>query len=164
MTVSKSAIRERIKSRIQKDPATGCHVYCGAWSSRGYGLIRVGHKTYTIQRVVAWLAGKAELWEDVYRYRKCQTPACANPRHIKIAASFGEALKEMRRLGVFSLKGTVKLTKARRACIVLLAEEGFSAKEIAVDLGMRPAKIRRVIDEGAKKHGRKNPRRAVGSD
>lgn len=164
MTVSKAKIRARIKSRIQKDPETGCHLYCGAWSGRGYALIRVGHKTYSIQRVVAWLTGKAELWEDVYRYRTCQTPACANSRHIRIAANFGEALKEMRRLKVFSLKGKMKLTKARKACIAVLVGHGYTAKEIATDLGMRTIKIQRIIDEGAKQHGGKDSRRDHGSD
>ncbi len=152
MTFTKASIRRRLKSRLQIDKITGCHLYCGAWNAKGRALMRVGHKVYTIQRVVAWLNGKAELWEDVYRYRTCQTPACANPRHIRVAASFGEALKEMRRLKVFSLKGKMKLTKSRRACIAVLIKEGYTPKEIAADLEMRLSKIVRVV-EGLKNNG-----------
>jgi hypothetical protein len=148
MAIDKRTIRKRLNARVQKDLKTGCWVYCGCWNARGQALMHVGHKVYTIQRVAVWLDGRAELWEKVYRYRTCETPACCNPRHINIAKNFTEALVEMRRLGLVSLKGKVKLTKARRACIVVLAEEGFTAKEIAEDLGMRICKIQRVIDKG----------------
>jgi hypothetical protein len=108
--------------------------------------MHVGHKVYTIQRVMLWLVGRVELWEKVYRFRTCQTPACCNPRHVTVAANFTEALVVMRKLGLVSLKGKAKLTRSRRACIRVLAEEGYTAKEIAADLGMRTCKIQRVID------------------
>ncbi len=156
MAFDKKTIRKRLKSRIQIDKRTGCHVYCGAWTARGFATMRVGHKVYSIQRVVLWLAGKVELWEKCYRYRTCPTPACCNAKHIAVAASFAEALVQMRRLKLFSLAGKIKLTQRRRACIRALAKEGVPVAEIAADLGMRTAKIQRVIDDKGKKHGRQN--------
>lgn len=160
MAFDKKTIRKRLKGRIQIDKSTGCHVYCGAWTARGFARMKVGHSTYSIQRVVLWLSGKVELWERCYRYRTCTTPACCNAKHIAVAASFAAALPEMRRLKLFSLVGKIKLTKRRRACIRVLAEEGVPAAQIAADLGMRTAKIQCVIDDAERpSHAHDRPSR-----
>lgn len=156
--VSKRVIAGRLRSRIQVDELTGCHVYCGCWSGRGEARMKVGARTYTIRAVVVWLTGRAELWESCYRYRICKTPACANPRHIRVAATMVEGLADMRRRKLFSQHGRNCLTRRRRDCIRALLDEGYTVEEIAEDLKMRPCKIRRAAERDVPRRGRHDPR------
>lgn len=145
MTIDKSVIRTRLLARIQRDPNTKCWIYLGFWTDQGEARMRVGDKVYSIQRVSAWLFRDLELWEPGYAYRICQSPACCNPRHVRVAETFQDALADMRQRGLFTHRGHRKLSDRQRACIRVQLEFGISALEIAVDQKLNPTTVRRCL-------------------
>lgn len=151
---SKSGIdRERIRVLLEEksevDPITGCKVYCGAWSNKGVALVRVGRRTYTVQMAALWVAGEVELYDRVYAYRTCNSPACWCRKHIKIAKDASEGMKAMHAKGVIVPRKErgIYLTERRREAVRILLEEGREPKAIADDTGVAVHLIKRIARE-----------------
>lgn len=81
-----SAILERIFDRSIPEPMSGCWLWTGAATSRGYGKIRVGsakdgtRSTAQVHRIVC--AEIHGLKADDDCCHKCDVPACVNPDHL----------------------------------------------------------------------------------
>lgn len=153
-TKSKSSIdRERIRSLIdsksEHDPETECKIYCGAWVGKGMALVRIGRRCYTVQHAAAWAAGKIELFDRVYVYRTCKSPACANLKHIKVAGTVAEGMAAMRKRGLIVPPSTrgIYLTERRRENVKILLEEGREPKQISKDTGVSVKLIKAVARE-----------------
>lgn len=151
---SKSGIdRERIRvlldTKSEVDPNTGCKVYCGIWNDKDIGLIRIGRRCYTVQMAALWAAGKLELYDRVYAYRICKSPACCNLKHIKVAGDVAEGMAAMRRRGIVvpQAKRGIYLTERRREAVRILLEEGREPKQIAEDTGVAAHLIKRIARE-----------------
>jgi len=141
--IDKGLIRNRLLARISRDPISKCWIYLGFWTDEGEARMRVGGKVYSIRRVSAWLFKGVDLWEDVYVYRICQSPACCNPRHISVAANFQEALADLRERGVYTHPGRKILMPMTRRCIRARLESGESAVAIANQNNLNPVTVRR---------------------
>lgn len=143
--IDKDRIRARLMARISRDPATGCWIYLRNWTDDGEAMMRVGSKVYKIRRVTAWIFKDVELWEDVYVYRICQSPACCNPRHCRVADSFQTVLKDMRRRGLIARPGWVRLSPMRRRCIRAKLLRGVPARAIAQEQKLNATTVRRCL-------------------
>jgi len=153
-TKSKSSIdRERIRalldSKSEDDPETGCKIYCGAWQGKGYALVKIGRRTYTVQHATMWALGKIELYERRYCYRTCRSPACCNPKHIKIAKGVAEGMEAMRKKGIIVAPQSrgIYLTENRREAVKILLAEGCEPKQISKDTGVSVKLIKAVARE-----------------
>lgn len=151
----KSAIdRERIRVLLEEksefDPNTECKIYCGAWTDKGAAVIRIGRRTYSVQMAALWVAGKVELYDRVYAYRTCRSPACCNLKHIKVKLKVEDAMKDMRKRGIIVPKTErgVYLTERRREAVKILIEEGRTPEQIAADTGVGLHLIKRIAREG----------------
>lgn len=151
---SKSAIdRERIRMLLDEkselDPETGCKIYCGAWAKKGAALVRIGRRTYSVQMAAMWAAGKLELYDRVYAYRTCKSPACCNLKHIKVANGVGKGMADLRAKGVVvpPKKRGIYLTDQRREAVRILIAEGKTPEQIAADTGVAEHLIKRVARE-----------------
>lgn len=153
-TRSKSGIdRERIRvlleSKSEIDPITGCKIYCGTWDDRSRALVRIGRRTYTVQMAALWVAGEVELYDRVYAYRTCKSPACWCRRHIKIAKDASEGMRAMHQKGIVVPKKErgIYLTERRREAVRILLDDGRTPEQIAGDTGVAVRLIKRVARE-----------------
>lgn len=148
---SRSAIdRERIRTLLEEkseiDHVTGCKIYCGTWFGKGVALVRIGRRTYSVQMAALWAMGEVELYDKIYAYRTCKSPACWARKHIKIAAGVAAGMEAMRRKGIIIPQKNrgVYLTERRREAVRILLEEGRDCKQIAEDTGVGVHLIQRI--------------------
>ncbi len=160
---SKSSIdRERIRKLLDEnseiDSSTGCKVYCGAWKGEttvpgsGTAFVRIGRRTYSVQMAALWAAGKVELYDRIYAYRTCKSPACCNLKHIKVATNVTEGMLAMRKKGIIvpRPKRGIYLTERRRDAVRILLEEGREPQTIAEDTGVAVHLIKRIAKRMAR--------------
>jgi hypothetical protein len=94
--VSKLGLKQRLESKISRDPNTGCWIWTAARNNYGYGTLSVDGKQKKASRVTY------ELYRgpipqgfvlDHYRYPEggCVGPGCVNPYHLLITTKAANA-------------------------------------------------------------------------
>lgn len=74
---------ERITTRVNIDPATGCWIWPGARTRGGYGTINVGGRTRLTHRVVyAAIVGPIPHGYEL-DHHVCRVTLCCNPDHLE---------------------------------------------------------------------------------
>lgn len=76
-------LAERIDRRCEYELNTGCFLWSGARSSKGYGLICIEKKTFLAHRV-SYEAHKGAIPAGLILMHKCDTPLCVNPEHLTL--------------------------------------------------------------------------------
>ena len=74
--------RERFDRLWIPEPNTGCHLWLGSYSDRGYGVFRYQRRTGNAHRAAWRLANQCEVPGGMFVCHKCDTPACVNPDHL----------------------------------------------------------------------------------
>jgi hypothetical protein len=84
-------VLDRIRSRIHVDTDTGCHVFTGALTAEGYGLVGLGGRGdgvgYTHRLLYA--DTKGPIPDGLHIDHLCRNRACCNPDHLE-AVTQGE--------------------------------------------------------------------------
>lgn len=113
-----------------KEPKTGCWIWIGKITNRGYGVTAEGTHAH---RYVYWLYnGKKNTKLD--HHHKCHVKLCVNPAHIKLLSR----KKHLTRHRKLSLK-KAKLIR------VLYNEERFTLRELAQLFKVNISTIHSVI-------------------
>lgn len=78
--------RLRFNSKLRRDEATGCLLYCGATNNRGYGMFWVTscHEKIPAHRVAYVLAGGALTDGHSFVMHSCDRPRCCEPSHLTV--------------------------------------------------------------------------------
>lgn len=86
--------RKRLAGRLaarSKPDGSGCIVWSGSKTSKGYGMLRFGPRpgaALYVHRVAAWLAfGNPDRESDVVMH-SCDNPSCCNPEHLRYGSAF----------------------------------------------------------------------------
>ncbi len=74
------ATLERLLSKVEMDPNTGCWLWTGAFR-RAYGRIEVSGKQVSTHRL-SYALHKGPIPEGLFVCHTCDTPACINPEHL----------------------------------------------------------------------------------
>lgn len=78
----RKACRERLWSRVETIPESGCWFYVGATSvDSKYGHISVRTKSLFAHRA-SWMAFVGAIPEGMFVCHKCDIPFCVNPDHL----------------------------------------------------------------------------------
>lgn len=72
---------ERMEKYIERIPESGCWIWIGSTQNKGYGAIRINHKTYQAHRVM-WEIRNGKIPEDMCALHRCDIPSCVNPYHL----------------------------------------------------------------------------------
>lgn len=62
-------------------PESGCWVWMGTTTKKGYGKLMINYKTIRAHRL-AYEVFKGPIPENILVCHKCDTPACINPNHL----------------------------------------------------------------------------------
>lgn len=68
--------------RYEPEPNTGCWLWAGPWSKRGYGEIKSNSRYLAGAHRAFYAHHKGDVPADMSVCHKCDTPACVNPDHL----------------------------------------------------------------------------------
>lgn len=78
----KVQLAERILARTAEGPS-GCWLWSGAVSSRGYGQVRIGGRTFAVHRVIAEQK-HGPIGDGQMALHRCDVKRCCRPDHLYV--------------------------------------------------------------------------------
>ena len=76
-------VRERFNEKWLRDPETGCHIWHGAKTSRGYGSFGAGSLGVRCAHRVGYLLAHGSIGAGLVLDHLCRNPSCVNPAHLE---------------------------------------------------------------------------------
>ena len=121
----------RVLSEYEPDPNSGCWLWYGATSARGYGVMGSTHHTVTAHRV-AYAVHNGPFDPALFVRHKCDTPVCINPDHLCVG-THQDNMDDKARNTYKRPRRYKRFSDAERAKLASLAS--LSTRRIAVMLG-----------------------------
>ena len=153
---------DRVRSKVQVNPETGCWEWTGSRMKKGYGRLGVGSRTDGTRRTVSthryvweWFNGPIpDLPSADYRgacvLHRCDNPACVNPEHLFLGSHRANMADRDAKGRLRVLKGaarsTAKLTDRRVRQMFELHEQGWSKQAMADYFEIDRATVYRILD------------------
>ncbi len=82
-----STPQERIESRVERIPESGCWIFMGCLNNMGYGQINISinnKKHVVLAHRYSYEAFKGPIPEGMFVMHLCDIPTCCNPHHLKV--------------------------------------------------------------------------------
>lgn len=79
--MSFTPLQERFSMQCEAVPFSGCWIWTGQLSKRGYGFIKKEYKT-TLAHRISYELHKAPIPDGLHVCHRCDVPACVNPDHL----------------------------------------------------------------------------------
>ena len=76
-----NGLRKRLLAKVVLDHMTGCILWTGYISPKGYGAIRIGPKMAQAHRA-AWILANGEIPAGMHVLHKCDVRNCINTDHL----------------------------------------------------------------------------------
>lgn len=149
-----------IEERSIPEPMSGCWLWFQSQIGTGYGDFRLDHKHYLAHRA-SYEVYKGEIPKGMHVLHKCDTRCCVNPDHLFLGTNLDniqDSVKKGRRKGVTRNRPngltykpqspesrTAQMKLSPEDCETIIADEGFSQRELAELFGVSKGTIQRII-------------------
>lgn len=134
-------LTERFNAKAVPVTESGCWLWTGELSCKGYGIMKISGKQCRAHRV-SWGLHRGDIPDGQYVLHRCDTPACVNPDHLFLGtvadnnADMTTKGRQARQPG--EANGRAKLTLAQVSDIV---KDRRLLREIAKDYGVHSTTI-----------------------
>lgn len=136
-----------IFSRSMPEPNSGCWIWMGAVSSRGYGTIGFQGRGQRTSRVVMQLVTGTPVPADLYVCHRCDNPYCVNPDHLFVGTptdNTRDCVAKGRHVAPTGFRhGKSVITPEMMQAI--RASRGRSQWEVARELGIHRSTVQRAL-------------------
>jgi len=139
---------ERFAAYVMPEPMSGCWLWLGAVTPRGYGVFAETHSRSVRAHRYAWELRNGPIPEAKIVCHKCDNPPCVNPRHLFVGTHADNSDDKMRKGRYVPPRANVKLTDAQVVEIRTLLHAGqLSQYKIALQFDISRSAINDI------KHG-----------
>jgi hypothetical protein len=85
----RAAAIDRVMSRIEMIPESGCWIFMGALNEAGYGIVGLGGRGAGNDRAhrITYRHFVGETPKGLYVCHRCDVPSCCNPAHLFLGTS-----------------------------------------------------------------------------
>lgn len=130
-----------IESRSTKEPNSGCWLWLGQVSNRGYGIFRTSKRSkWNFAHRVAYMAAHGSVAPGLDVAHVCHVRSCVNPQHL-VAATRSENMTHPGSPLDLKIKRAVDVSKL----VVVNNKRGRSICAIAKSVGIGRALLTRVV-------------------
>lgn len=141
---------EKLEEKYVPEPNTGCWLWFGVTSGKGYGAMQV-NKQQKLAHRVSWEIHYGPIPKGICVLHKCDTPLCVNPAHLFLGTKADNmADRDAKgRTAKGENNGRAKLAETQAAAI---REDPRSLREIASDYGVHYTAIGKIKRRERWKH------------
>lgn len=137
----------RILDRVEYEPNTGCWLWAGAWTSKGYGVLKHPDDASNRASRASWRLFRGPIPSGELVCHRCDTPQCVNPDHLFLGTHSDNTRDAVRKGRWHQLPPrNTKLTAADARRIVERRARGESVRSIAEDLGTSETAVGNVLN------------------
>ncbi|HQR98114.1 MULTISPECIES: HNH endonuclease signature motif containing protein [unclassified Polaromonas] len=134
---------ERFSAKYCVDEASGCWLWTGAISRRGYGVFQLGVGTQGKAHRVSWELANGPIPDGLGVLHRCDTPGCVNPSHLFLGTNsdnMADMVQKKRSLAR-TKNPNCKLSESD---VALVLSSNEVAPVLARSFGVNPATVRRI--------------------
>jgi hypothetical protein len=153
-------IAPRLEAKTHRIPFCGCHVFVGASTPFGYGVLSVNDRQSYAHRV-SWELVNGPIPSGMRVLHRCDVASCINPDHLFLGTD-ADNVRDMMKKGRAVMRGTppgyrnpnplrgeqsggAKLSAAQVQEIRRRYLEGEFQTDLAADFGIKQAQISRIV-------------------
>lgn len=90
-------VEERFMKYVSPEPMSGCWLWTGSVSPKGYGKLRFNGRTQTAHRASIQLFNGVVLRSGDHVLHSCDLPGCVSPHHLRVGTNAENTRDKMRR-------------------------------------------------------------------
>ena len=137
-----ASIPEKLDFYTSPDPNSGCWLWVGTWSMKGYGNLVVKGKTYRAHRL-QWERFNGPIPDGLIVCHRCDTPPCVNPDHLFLGTNKDNTLDAVSKghIGAGIINGNSKLTESQ---VLAIRTDGRPARIIGDAYGVGASAIQHI--------------------
>lgn len=135
------SLPERINDKIWPEPNSGCWLWSGATSPKGYGVVWWAPGMARVHRLV-YVAVNGPIADGLSVLHRCDNPPCCNPDHLFLGTNRDNVDDKVRK-GRAAKKLTSDQVLAMRAAY---SGGGVSQGRLAAEFGVGQPRVSKIVN------------------
>ena len=145
-------LEERFFSKTTPEPNTGCLLWTGSTTDKGYGRFHRGRRNEVRKAPrVAWEISHGQIPEGLHVLHRCDTPPCVEVRHLFLGTN-SQNMLDMLRKGRQARGEQFSHAKLTEEAVIAIRASNRSQRDMAIQFGVSTSLISLVRRREKWKH------------